>query len=178
MRCLLLVPLIVACDGDSPSRTQVPRPTPAPAKVHELSPEQTLHLRVADNPADVAAKTQLANLYYDQNRHREAIPMYLEALAVEPENVNLRTDLGTCYIALKRYPEARVAYERAMRDDPAHLNSVFNLGVVENLEGNFVQAAELWEQAKSMSTNPAQVEKFQELADDARQRAQSPPPDK
>lgn len=174
--CLLLALTVVSCDAEAP-RASFPRAqaqAQAPA-APRISLEQTLQMRIADNPSDVDSLTGLANLYYDQNRHVEAIPMYLEALELEPGNIAVRTDLGTCYIATKQYPEARIAYARVMQESPGHLNSTFNMGVLENLEGNYAEAADLWDRAVAMVESPAQAQRLQRMAQDARRRADGRP---
>ncbi len=183
--CLALALLAAGCDSGSPAavKPQLPAPAAQTTPVQtpatpQISTEQALQMRIADHPSDAEAKIQLANLYYDHGRHLEAIPMYVEALELDPGNISVRTDLGTCYVATKQYPYARAAYQQVLQEDPEHLNSTFNMGVLESIEGNYSEAATLWTRAQSLSTNPEQAQKLQEMAEQARQRAIDPPPEK
>lgn len=169
--CLLITLLLAGCDAGNSTQAQSQPSAPFRTEPAPLDPEQRLRLRVAEVPTDVQAKIQLANLYYDQSRHREAIPIYVAALEQVPTDVNVRTDLGTCYVALEQYDQARSTYEQVIQQDPSHMKSFFNLGVVENVTGNFSRAAELWDQAGALATNPAQAEQVRDLAQQARQKA-------
>jgi Flp pilus assembly protein TadD len=113
--------------------------------------EQALLARLANNPEDMKAQLQLANLYYDTGRPQLAAPAYRAVLEQQPDNPSVRTDLGTCYKRMGELGEARTEYETVIRKHPGHIQATFNLGVVCELLGDHAKAAEHWERVGAMA---------------------------
>ena len=155
--------LVGAC-GDE--RSSYPRP-PAP----KASPVDSLQQRVAREPDNLDARLALANLLFDNRRHREAIAHYEVVLARRAEDPNIRTDYATCLFDVGRKTEARSEYQRVIRAFPDHINARFNLAVLENSERQFETAAELWETVAGMTEDPAVTAKARQLAGEARRQA-------
>lgn len=57
--------------------------------------------RIARNPKDDVALTQLADMYLAVGKYAEAIPYYRRALAVNPKNVAAQEGLGEAQSGLK-----------------------------------------------------------------------------
>lgn len=113
--------------------------------------ESALHAHLVDNPDDVKAYLDLANLYYDTGRPQLAVPAYQEVLKRQPNNPSVRTDLGTCYKRLAKFDLARAEYERVLAKRPGHIQATYNLAVVSQLMNDRVRAAELWERVAAMA---------------------------
>jgi cytochrome c-type biogenesis protein CcmH/NrfG len=62
---------------------------------------QDLRKRIARNPKDDVALTQLGDMYLAVSKYNEAIPLYKRALAVNPNNVAAQEGLAEAQNALK-----------------------------------------------------------------------------
>lgn len=118
------------------------------AKIFELEK------KVSENPDDIAAWTNLGNLYFDAGNHEKAILAYIKSLELNPNNADVMTDLGIMY-RRNGQPETAVAtFDKAIKIDPNHETARYNKGVVlmhdlNDLEG----AVRTWEELVRM--NPA-----------------------
>ena len=115
--------------------TQPPRPAQPPPEMPSLTPQQgqrilELEKKVAANPGNGEAWTELGNLYFDSNDPNQAIRAYKKALDLNPYNANVWTDLGVMYRRSKQPFEALAAFKKAAEIDPRHEQSRFNQGIV------------------------------------------------
>jgi len=85
---------------------------------------------VSRNPENVAAWTQLGNLYFDTNNFKKAIWAYKKSLTLNPNNANAQTDLGVMYRRNGQSTKAIKAFDKAIQIDPAHEIARFNKGIV------------------------------------------------
>jgi len=113
---------------------------------------KTLEEQVAQNPKDVAARTQLGNTYYDAGQWQKAVETYQKVLELDPKNVGARTDLGTAYFNLGRPKDALKEYDRSLAIDPRHEPTLFN-SIIVNLQGTRDAAAAqtAWDLLKKMN---------------------------
>ncbi|MHC4941386.1 MAG: tetratricopeptide repeat protein [Planctomycetota bacterium] len=163
---LMLVPLLlIVCGGCGE--------VDAPVKAKPKTDEQALLAVLAENPDDMNSRLALANLYFDTGRTWSAIPVYQEFLKHRPNNPNVRTDLGTCYKRIGDLKRARAEFEGVVREYPNHVQAIYNLAVVINMTGDPLFAAELWEHAAEISTDPQISEMARKNAEKARKEAAS-----
>ena len=118
--------------------------TPAPA-VLDQTKVQALQAIVDKDPKNAAARSQLANLYYDAGRYPDAIKWYTESLALNPKDVDVSTDLGVSYYYNNEPDRAITQLEHSLQMNPAHTKALLNLGVVrafgkQDLKG----ATDIW----------------------------------
>ena len=130
--------------------------------------ESQLLDHLAHRPADVQARLELANLYYDSKRPHMAIPFYQEVLKQRPDDPAVRTDLGTCYKRLGALVQAKAEYERVIARHPEYTQAIYNLGVVVYLEGDYRRAVELWEQVAKAAPGTPTAQAALQHASDAR----------
>jgi cytochrome c-type biogenesis protein CcmH/NrfG len=146
-------------------KSDVPAPmssSPAsmpPQQSRGLSPEQkellqALQAKVAAEPQNVRAWTDLGHLYFDSNQFRKAIDAYKKSLALNPENADVWTDLGVMYRRSGRPSDAVAAFDRALEAEPLHEISRFNKGIVLMHDLNDPEGAiKTWEEL--VRINPA-----------------------
>ncbi len=84
----------------------------------------------SQNPENVAAWTDLGNLYFDINQFDKAIWAYQKSLELQPDNPNVMTDMGVMYRRNGQPEEAVKAFDKAISIDPKHEVSRFNKGIV------------------------------------------------
>lgn len=85
---------------------------------------------VAQNPDDGKAWQNLGNLFFDTDRHTDAIDAYNKSLAILPGNPNVLTDLGVMYRRAGQPEQAVEAFDRAIAAEPGHETARFNKGIV------------------------------------------------
>jgi tetratricopeptide (TPR) repeat protein len=102
--------------------------------------------RLETNPKDVAALTELGNIYFDISRWPDAIGYYTRSLNEAPKNPDVRTDLGISYYYTGDADRALKEFDQALKDDPKHVQTLFNVGVVKLGGKNDPKGAiEAWE---------------------------------
>jgi hypothetical protein len=109
-----------------------------PAPVQRLLTE--LRGRLQQNPNDLAALVNLANLYFDAGKYEQAIVYYKRALAIDPDNPDTRTDYATALHGEDRDLESLAQLQMVLDKRPDFAEALFNEGVVANAIGRRTQA--------------------------------------
>lgn len=91
---------------------------------------QALQTIVNSDPKNVEARVQLANVYFDGERYKDAIQWYEDALKIDPKNVNASTDLGVSYYYLNQPDRALQQFDHSLAIDPRHTKTLLNQGIV------------------------------------------------
>ena len=102
-------------------------PAPAPALVERI---KALEKQTQLEPANVAAWTELGNLYFDTDQPEKAIPAYEKSLTLEPGNPDVTTDLGVMYRHVGKFDKALECFNKAIAANPGHVIASFNKSVV------------------------------------------------
>lgn len=119
---------------------------PAPKVLDERQVKTLLDVATQD-PKNVQARVELANLYFDAERYEDASRWYSDALKLDPRNVDVSTDLGITYYYLNQPDQALKQFDHSLSIDPKHAKTMMNVGVVrafgkQDLDG----AARAWQQ--------------------------------
>jgi cytochrome c-type biogenesis protein CcmH/NrfG len=128
-------------------------------KKQEVSADQAaqifkLEKMTKENPNDVAAWTNLGNLYFDTGNFKEAITAYKKSLALNPNNADVLTDLGVMFRRTGQPQKAVEAFDKAAKVDPHHETSLYNKGIVLMHDLNdFKGAVKAWEEL--LKRNPS-----------------------
>lgn len=105
--------------------------------------------------------TNLASLYYRQDRFQEALDLYRTAQAIlaecgQPHDVAVALrNLAVCYISLNRFDEALATHEEARRYCEAHglarlvVEVDYNVAYLHYLRGEYTTALELYQAARA-----------------------------
>jgi cytochrome c-type biogenesis protein CcmH/NrfG len=109
-----------------------PQPMPSQSGQEVKSPAQLQELEAAvrKNPQDPHAWIQLGNRHFDDDKPREAIRAYEQALSIKGDNPDVLTDMGIMYRHLGNFERAAELFTQAGKIDSRHEQSRFNLGVV------------------------------------------------
>lgn len=100
-----------------------------------------------DDPKNLKALIELANLYFDTDQFDQAIQAYSKALEIDPGNADLRTDMGIMFRRKGEFDSAIAEFKKAAEADPTHVNSRYNLGVVLlHDKGDIKGAIKAWEE--------------------------------
>lgn len=139
----------------------------------ETSPEQqitALEEQLKDNPENPALLGQLAELYWQAGRGREAVEQYLKALEITPDDTKLRQDLALTYYLLGDYNDAVRQIETVLAGEPQNATAHYYLGqfyAYRSDEGRDVEKgiAEL-EQFISIAKEGLEVDKAKQMLEE------------
>jgi len=108
------------------------------------------------DPAHRAARTNLANLYYeaagmDSTRARvhlgRAVQEYEKVLKLDPHYREALNNLGSAYMMLGRLEEAAAIYRRVVEGNPNFADAYFNLGLLAFRQERYAEGIGLYERA-------------------------------
>ncbi len=123
---------------------------------------RALFERAGDQLRLARLDVNLANVYYRQDRFKEALALNQSALqqstALEPQDVAVTLhNLAVCHIRLNQFDEALTAYERARQHCSKHglylliAQADYNIAYLYYLRGEYTRAIELYRAARERS---------------------------
>ena len=162
-------------EGSTPEALSLRKPDPGqqanPGRMKEI---KALEAKVAQNPQNVDAWTELGNRYFDSDQPEKAIKAYERAIEIKPGNPDVITDMGIMYRRMEQPKRAVEAFERAIAADPRHETARFNKGIVLLHDLNDTEGAiRSWEELiriNSEYTTPT-GQKIKDMVDMYRSRA-------
>jgi tetratricopeptide (TPR) repeat protein len=104
-------------------------------------------------PKNIDALRGIANVHYDRNEHREAIPFYEQYLALKPDDLSAQTDLGTMYLAASNPTRAIAIYRDVLRQNPSFMQAHYNLAVAYHRQGDDPGALGELQTARALATD-------------------------
>src|SRR5206468_11338625 len=116
-------------------------------------------LKIAPERADLRAA--LGESYFMSGKTEKAIEEFNALIKVDP-SARSYAFLGLSYRHLGRFDEARKYFEEGLKKDPRNASCLFNMGFIEERQGNHKRAEELFQQA--LRSNPNFSETLLELA--------------
>jgi cytochrome c-type biogenesis protein CcmH/NrfG len=115
------------------------------------------------DPKNVEGLRGLANIYYDRNDHREAIPLYEKYLALRPDDASARTDLGTMYLYGGDAARSIATYQDVIKRNPSFLQAHYNLAVTYHRDGKGQEALAELQIARGLATEDAVRSQIDEM---------------
>jgi Flp pilus assembly protein TadD len=104
------------------------------------------------DPKNAEALRGLANVHYDREDHKNAIPVYERYLALRPDDASARTDLGTMYLYAGQADRAISTYQDVIKQNPSFLQAHYNLAVAYHGQGNEAGALAELDTARGLAT--------------------------
>ena len=133
---------------------------------------QELAAYVEQNPDDIDAALQLAEMNFAIGNWPQAAELYERVLTLRPESPGVLSDLGVAYRELGRFDEALVQFDRAQELDPDHWESRFNEVIVLAFDLNRPdEATQTLEELRSLQPENPTVERLAEEVERARDAA-------
>jgi tetratricopeptide (TPR) repeat protein len=116
-------------------------------------------LKVAPQRADLRAA--LGESYFMSGKAEKAIDEFKKLIELDP-TARSYAFMGLSYRHLGRFDEARKYFQEGLKLDPHNASCLFNMGFIEERQGNHVAAEELFQ--KVLQQNPDFSEALLELA--------------
>jgi tetratricopeptide (TPR) repeat protein len=101
-------------------------------------------LKIAPQRADLHAA--LGESYFMSGKAEKAIDEFKTLIALEP-SARSYTFMGLSYRHLGRFDEALKYFNEGLKIDPHNASCLFNVGFIEERQGNYARAEELFQQA-------------------------------
>lgn len=153
------------------------------ARAHKLAPEDTsvifllarvsmtqnyfedaiplLESGIRLDPKRADLRAALGESYFMSGKSDKAIDVFKELVSIEP-SARSYAFLGLSYRHLGRFDEARKYFEEGLKRDGHNASCLFNLGFIEERQGNHAKAEVLFQQA--LKANPNFSDALLELA--------------
>jgi tetratricopeptide (TPR) repeat protein len=116
-------------------------------------------LKIAPQRADLHAA--LGESYFMSGKAERAIDEFKALIALDP-SARSYAFMGLSYRHLGRFDEAMKYFQEGLKLDPHNASCLFNIGYIEERQGNYARADELFQQA--LRANPDFSEALLELA--------------
>ncbi|HEY7353392.1 MAG TPA: tetratricopeptide repeat protein [Terriglobales bacterium] len=116
-------------------------------------------IKIAPQRADLQAA--LGESYFMAGKTEKAIDEFQKLIALDP-SARSYAFLGLSYRHLGRFDEARKYFEEGIKKDPHNAACLFNLGYIEERQGNYPRADELLQAA--LRSNPNFADALLELS--------------
>jgi tetratricopeptide (TPR) repeat protein len=116
-------------------------------------------LQIAPKRADLHAA--LGESYFMSGKTEKAIDEFKSLIALDP-SARSYAFMGLSYRHLGRFDEARKYFQEGLKLDPRNGSCLFNMGYIEERQGNHVAAEGFFQQA--LQSNPDDAEALLELA--------------
>ena len=101
-------------------------------------------LKIAPQRADLHAA--LGESYFMAGKPESAIAEFQKLIALDPA-ARSYSFMGLSYRHLGRFDEALKYFEEGLKQDPHNTSCLFNMGYIEERQGNYAQAEESFQQA-------------------------------
>jgi tetratricopeptide (TPR) repeat protein len=101
-------------------------------------------IKIAPKRADLRAA--LGESYFMSGKDEKAIEVFKSLIDLDP-SASSYSFMGLSYRHLGRFDEARKYFEAGLKKDPHNASCLFNLGYIEERQGNKAHAEELLQQA-------------------------------
>lgn len=116
-------------------------------------------LKIAPQRADLHAA--LGESYFMSGKVEKAIAEFQQLIDLDP-SARSYAFMGLCYRQLGRFDEARKYFEEGLKKDPHNPACLFNMGYIEERQGNHALAERYFQQ--TLQTNGDQADALLELA--------------
>jgi tetratricopeptide (TPR) repeat protein len=147
-------PVAAATTAAAPAAGAAGAPAPPP---FDATRAAELERRAGAEPANVAVRTDLGNLYFDAERFDQSIPWYEAATKLNPKDVSVSTDLAVAYYYTNQVDRALAQIDRSLAVDDKHLKTLLNQGIIRAFgKQDLAGAAESWQ--KVVAIAPASEE--------------------
>jgi cytochrome c-type biogenesis protein CcmH/NrfG len=135
-----------------------------------------LESRAAAEPANVAVRTELGNLYFDAERYDQAVTWYEASLKLDAKNVNVSTDLAVAYYYTRQVDRALTQLDHSLRLDSRHVKTLLNQGIIRAFgKQDLAGAAESWQRVVTLAPESEEGRRAQQGLDGLRAAHASSP---
>jgi tetratricopeptide (TPR) repeat protein len=104
-----------------------------------------------------------ANVHYDRNEPKQAIPLYERYLALRGDDASVETDLATMHFYDGDTEKAIGMYQAVLKKDPHFVQAHYNLAAAYHRQGNLNGALDELRTARSLATDDRVKEQIDQM---------------
>jgi len=119
---------------------------------HYSIAEELVRLALAERNDIAGFYDTLGNILSAQEKFKEAVEAYEQALNLMPNAANCLNNLGAALVSLGKKDQALEVFKRALSIKPEHINSYNNAGVILQAQKKYEEAIEYY--SKALALNP------------------------
>ncbi len=139
--CLLLLMLgLIACDDKAAQTTTKSQQAPNMNATLPIREMEQLKTRIAINPTDFAALSDLADMYFESSQYIDAFQYYDKAIGVNPNCADCYNDRGLCLFYIGDPVSALESFDKAIAIDPSYKHAWLSKGYVLISTGRYQEA--------------------------------------
>lgn len=123
---------------------------------------QMLNELLNKNPENLKASQLLGDIYYSQERYKEALGVYMDALRYAPNDYDIYYQMGMVYSMLNDFSNAKICYEKAATINSLLYNSYYNIAQINMISGDLEEAEKYFQ--KCLSGEDIEAKAYYNLA--------------
>ena len=162
--CTSLILLsLIACDDQASKRTTQRQQAPASNNTQPIQGMEQLKAKVAMNPMDFVALSELADMYFESGQYIDAFQTYDKAIAINPNCADCYNDRGLSLFYIGDPVSALESLDKAVAIDPTFVHAWLSKGYVLISSGRYQEAVAPLNKVKELDgTGPLalQADKF------------------
>lgn len=108
---------------------------------------EMLEILLKKKPEFLEATELLGDIYYEQERYKEAVNVYNEALKYNPNSYELYYNMGMVYTMLNDFKNAKDCYDKAATINTLLYNSYYNLAQISLIYNDLDEAEKFFMQS-------------------------------
>jgi tetratricopeptide (TPR) repeat protein len=154
---------LISCEDKASQPTTQRQQAPATNAALPIQGMEQLKARVAMNPMDFAALSDLADMYFESGQYIDAFQYYDKAIAVNPNCADCYNDRGLCLFYIGDPVSALESFDKAIAIDPAYKHAWLSKGYVLISSNRYQEAVAPLNKVKELDgTGPlaVQADKF------------------
>src|SRR5262249_37785301 len=125
------------------------------------------------DPNDQEAIRGKADVFYDENDHKQAMPLCERYRTLAGDDPSARTDLATMYLSAGNATKAIATYHEVLAKHPDFLQAHYNLAVAHAQLGDDKEALSEFKEARALASDDKVRQQIDEMV--ARLKGEKPP---
>ena len=126
----------------------------------ELIFEQLLQV----SPSEINMRAELADLYFHNDKYKEAANELIKYLNEKPQEVSARLKLGKAYEQMKKYDLAKHEYNKIIKNDAKNTEALAAIVELNKKEGNTLEAVRLANEIVDIQTDKTEDDDINSLS--------------
>ena len=116
------------------------------------------------SPSEINMRAELADLYFHNDKYKEAANELIKYLNEKPQEVSARLKLGKAYEQMKKYDLAKHEYNKIIKNDAKNTDALAAIVELNKKEGNTLEAVRLANEIVDIQTDKTEDDDINSLS--------------
>jgi len=116
------------------------------------------------SPSEINMRAELADLYFHNDKYKEAANELIKYLNEKPQEVSARLKLGKAYEQMKKYDLAKHEYNKIIKNDAKNTEALAAIVELNKKEGNTLEAVRLANEIVDIQTDKTEDDDINSLS--------------